>query len=589
MSFTNRENELSELIVRALDGCLNESEFSLFQAMLAEDPAAVEFYSKAVITNALLVDKSCIPISEKDVDPEAELRRAERSLDSDVDAENQDWSDSPLREIERLAKREFERFREQERRRQEELAYREYCARRRRTMVAAGSMAALVAIAFLAWLVPLISTHQSELAAPTAPMKPALVATLVKAKNAQWGSNTLSTAINTRLAEGEHYLKQGLVQILFDDGAEVLLQAPCKLHLESAGRMSLTSGAISADIPERAIGFEVDTPSGLITDYGTEFGVLATSDGKTETHVYQGMVTLESKVANDVANVPKQLRANQAATADPLGRVTETPFRAQRFIREISDQPGVGIPGKRLCVADMVAGGNGLGLGIYGAGVFPADGTIIGGRKGGNEQGGEGYIPVPDLDFIDGVFVPDGGGQAIVVSKTGLSFSEGPDTAGNCHGGIISQARFASSGSSFQSLHDGELLGRPYNTPQNPSVGMHANSGITIDLEKIRETMAGVEIVKFHSLCGVSSTVVLSIEASDVKDEIQGVDFWVLVDGKPRFNRTVAPLQPESVVIEVSLQSTDRFLTLMSTTPGPIMFCWGMLAEPYLELRSSFK
>ena len=54
MSFTNRENELSELIVRALDGCLNESEFSLFQAMLAEDPAAVEFYSKAVITNALV-------------------------------------------------------------------------------------------------------------------------------------------------------------------------------------------------------------------------------------------------------------------------------------------------------------------------------------------------------------------------------------------------------------------------------------------------------------------------------------------------------------------------------------------------------
>lgn len=589
MSHYGWENELSELIVRMLDGCLSENEFNRLETILVEDPAAVEFYAKAIITNALLVDKSCIPISEDDVDQESELTLAERPLDSEVGVAKQGWTDTPLGEIERLATREFERFREQERQRQEELAYREYCARRRRNMVAASSMVALVAIVFMAWLIPLIRTNQSEPTAPAAQMKPALVATLIKAKNARWASDALSTAVNTRLAVGSLHLKEGLAEILLDDGAVVLLQAPCELNLESAGRMALVSGAISATVPPRGVGFEVETPTGIVKDYGTEFGILTTSTGKTETHVYQGRVTLRSTAVASSSSEARELLANEAATVDESGHVQDTPFRARRFIREITDQPGVGIPGIRLSLADIVAGGNGLGLGTYGTGLYPADGAVIPERKGGDAGSGQGFMPVPFLDFVDGVFVPDGGQGPITVSTTGTTFASCPDTTGQCHSGILSRATFASSDGSSQGLHSGELLGRRYDTAQQPSIGMHANSGLTIDLDEIRSTMAGVEIVRFHSLCGISSTVVPSIEASDNKEKIEAVSFWVLVDGQERFRRQNLSRQPESIEIDVSLRPDDRFLTLMTTTPGPIMFCWGMLAEPYLELSSSFK
>ena len=317
MSRHDWKNELSELIVRKLDGSLSDDEFKRLETILSEDPATVQFYVKVIITNALLEDKSSIPIGEGEVHQALELSLAEQPLDSDVSTLKRWQVDAQLHEIEQYAEMEFERFREQERKRQEELAYREYRAWRRRYILAAGSLAAFVAIVFFVWLVPQLEPNLSGPIARTIPAEPALVATLVKAQNALWEQGNASAEVGSRLRALPGFLKQGLIQITFDDGAEVILQAPCHFCLDDAGRITLFRGVLSAVVSEQAKGFAVQTPTGVVTDYGTEFGVIARENGETETQVYIGKVLLEGNPDLVSTHAPRS-EGGRSIRSDPF-------------------------------------------------------------------------------------------------------------------------------------------------------------------------------------------------------------------------------------------------------------------------------
>ena len=71
-------------------------------------------------------------------------------------------------------------------------------------------------------------------------------------------------------------------------GTSLLLEAPCQVELTSGGEVTLRNGRLVAVVPPEAKGFRVRTRTALITDLGTEFGVIAHSDGSTEAHVLRG-------------------------------------------------------------------------------------------------------------------------------------------------------------------------------------------------------------------------------------------------------------------------------------------------------------
>lgn len=54
--------------------------------------------------------------------------------------------------------------------------------------------------------------------------------------------------------------------------------------------MALIQGAMVADVPERAYGFTVDTPSMRVVDLGTEFGLTADAMGSSAVQVFVGEV-----------------------------------------------------------------------------------------------------------------------------------------------------------------------------------------------------------------------------------------------------------------------------------------------------------
>jgi hypothetical protein len=123
----------------------------------------------------------------------------------------------------------------------------------------------------------------------------------------------------------------------------------------------------------------------------------------------------------------------------------------------------------------------------------------------------------------------------------------------------------------------------------SPSIGMHANAGITFDLDKIRAVMPEVKIAQFTALGGISETVAQYstgyLNSSNVRIE---VDLWVLVDGQVRFAQRLAAVPSQAVPIRIPLQDGDRFLTLVTTDRNDkqCIMAWSLFAEPALELAA---
>ncbi len=120
------------------------------------------------------------------------------------------------------------------------------------------------------------------------------VATLVDSFNAEWGGMDSPAVIGSRLRnrQGSLWLQKGLVEIEFDYGAKVLIQAPANFELETAEEIYLHTGRLYAKVPGRSKGFTVHTPNSSIIDLGTEFGVKVDMDGSSDIHVFKGKTSL---------------------------------------------------------------------------------------------------------------------------------------------------------------------------------------------------------------------------------------------------------------------------------------------------------
>jgi hypothetical protein len=388
-----------------------------------------------------------------------------------------------------------------------------------------------------------------------------------------------------QLRRGSMTLEEGYAQLTFKQGTQVLIQAPCTFELQSSNKMALENGSMTANVPSQAVGFTVKTPWTTVIDYGTEFGLSTGQTNGTEVHVFEGNVCVGDATSSQVTT------EGQAAIVDQAGhiRLKSLDDRTNLFVRHMPKAGSCfGIPGKRLDLADVVGGGNGFGTGVPGRALDPSkDNTSFSFRAAilrrpfnkGIYRVGSGFIGVEQLPFIDGIFVPDGGEQSTTITSTGLLFQDCPDTHGTYYDGIVCGAVFDD-----QYVHAGRLAGHRYETPEQPSIGACANVGITFDLDSIRASMSNCLISRFRAHCGISET--LADIHQEEKDYAQvKVTFWVLVDGRIEYSRELGTDPFESDQINIPLNPSDRFLTLITTTHQENLYCWSMFAEPALELE----
>ena len=162
------------------------------------------------------------------------------------------------------------------------------------------------------------------------------VATLVDQVNAQWGNSesgeTLQAGSRLLSQIGPLWLKKGNVKIEFDYGAEVIVQGPAEFELIDAEKMALNSGRLYATVPKRATGFTAVTPSAMIIDLGTEFGVKVDFDGNSGVHMFKGKASLiPGQGGRKGAGI--SLAVGGAKSVDMQGEVKAIDLNAKAFVQ----------------------------------------------------------------------------------------------------------------------------------------------------------------------------------------------------------------------------------------------------------------
>lgn len=411
------------------------------------------------------------------------------------------------------------------------------------------------------------------------------VATLTDSIHARWINVDYPMESGSRLVTSyaPMFLKEGVVQLLFDNNAEVLIEGPAEFQVIAADQIHLTYGMLFAKVPKEAIGFTVRCETTKIIDLGTEFGVSADLRGGVEVHVLQGKTLLFAGDNGGVTSV--EVKAGAARKVTEM-TISEIPCNHRLFARRIDSTANLIWRGqKELCMVDMVTGGNGQsdkpGLGKL---------SLLTGRRTGelfvNEMNvNPGFLAAPDMPFIDGVFVPDqGDGQ--VVTSTGLRFEECPDTSGTAFYHISTIAEIPVLGSN--DIHPLALTEN--SDPEAGVLLLHPNAGITYDLAAIRNRHPDRQITGFQTDYGFPLSLYEKRAASSpgetvMKPSSGTVELYVLVDGQLRRKIAFRMGMPTGH-LRIPLTDRDRFLSLVSTdSDRSSNFDWMVLENPKIVLE----
>ena len=125
---------------------------------------------------------------------------------------------------------------------------------------------------------------------------------------------------------------------------------------------------------------------------------------------------------------------------------------------------------------------------------------------------------------------------------------------------------------------ESELGGIDYASPGHGMIALHANKGITFDLDAIRRANPGWRLVQFRAVAGD-----MCVET----DSGVGVwaDLWVFVDGQNRFARRNINKNDGAIPVTIPILDDNRFLTLVATDGGNgIGWDHTMFGDPQLEM-----
>lgn len=416
------------------------------------------------------------------------------------------------------------------------------------------------------------------------------VATLVDQMDVQWGQSGLALDTGSRMwtNQGQLNLKKGIVKFLYDDGVSIIIEGPALFEIEQA-RILLEYGRIYSRISKTGLGFTVKTPTSLFVDMGTEFGVQADVNGSSELHVIKGQVQLFAG-SGKAGKSGKMVTQDHAVRYDAYNdQIKDAPVKNNAFIRAIDSKNRVVWRGQRtIDLADVVGGGNGLGSGVFGAGIISANGEFVEVfDSSGYHIGSNSYKPVVSNPFIDGVFVPDGGEKPVQISSQNHYFKECPDTNATFWVGIKSRGQHEVKGDIKQ--HALTLQGVPYDSPEWPAIYIHPNQGITFDLQQIREFYPSFDITRFTAIFGLSDSMANPnvFEGGAVLNPLTKVgSYWVLIDGELRSSKSGLNPTDAPISIDIAITEKDRFLTLVATA-DIIDHVWSLFAKPMLHMHQS--
>jgi hypothetical protein len=169
--------------------------------------------------------------------------------------------------------------------------------------------------------------------------EPPVVGKVSKSLDARWQDPKLAAAVGSPLRAGSVALESGVVEIEFETGARVVIEAPAALQLVSTDRARLERGRVVVHVPEEALGFTLLSKAASFVDLGTEFGVAVSDSGEASVQVLDGEVALVRGGRKDSQpSMMMQVGAANLVSADG-SRVEAIAFDRSQFIRRVPASP----------------------------------------------------------------------------------------------------------------------------------------------------------------------------------------------------------------------------------------------------------
>lgn len=101
--------------------------------------------------------------------------------------------------------------------------------------------------------------------------------------------------IGDRIGNETIEVEEGVVRLLFDDGAEVTLQGPAQYQLASQTQTRLVAGVLTATVPPGSDPFRVDSLTAQNESSGAAFGIDRNAQGTAQVSVFDGEVKVLCK------------------------------------------------------------------------------------------------------------------------------------------------------------------------------------------------------------------------------------------------------------------------------------------------------
>ena len=543
--------EISDLIIRTMDHSVTDEEFTRFQSLLKTNPAAREYYFDIISTFAGVEEiRTFLDENQNDASQLLKALSDEERTSPKITILKPEPKKEPL-----LRKSQTPKFQYI------------YFEKRYFTQLLL-SAAAILLVVFMVKFIPNRSDNQ--------------VATLSKSLDAEWAEMPYVIEDGVRLTGGadDLQLRKGVAELLFDNGVNVVIEAPAEFMILGKDRIKLFYGQLYADVPHQAIGFSVNTLNSQIIDLGTAFGVKAEADGASQVHVLKGTVNLVAGSRDE--KYTGRVHQGQAKRVSGFSsQVTDISCNETLFIRDISPETNIIWRGeKTMDLADIASGGNGFGTALPDRGIDLKTGELVSGNSERRGKDSEGYIPVEGLDFVDGVFVPNAADGPVQLTSQGDTY----DAFGSANKQYYMAVGKYSSVNMFSSAkkewyYNKPLMLQGYSAENSTTLCLHANAGITFDLQDIRKAMPYLKLDRFASVYGMS----------EQKDETNPPmsDFYVFVDGKLRWVRKDVSVTDKPQTVSIELREGDRFLTLVCTEGVSNHGDWSLFVNPRLEITAA--
>ena len=185
-------------------------------------------------------------------------------------------------------------------------------------------------------------------AATTDNAKPPLAGRVTDTADCCWNARHPSLSDADFVAVGRHIeLDSGLIEITYITGAKVILQGPVTFDVDTTGGL-LTAGRLTGKLDTAAMNaslhfqtsrpFVIRTPSAVVTDLGTEFGVEVDRQGRTTSHVFRGSIKI-CPIADSTEKQSVVLKENDSARVEVDGdrgsKVQTVVVAPDRFVRNV--------------------------------------------------------------------------------------------------------------------------------------------------------------------------------------------------------------------------------------------------------------